>query len=42
MRVGNTCLKEIPVEVFSLHQTPASLMSHDEHDEDSHQSEDRW
>jgi hypothetical protein len=40
MRVGKKQLKAIPVKGFSPHQTPESLMSYDEHDEDSHQSKD--
>ena len=40
MRVGKKLLKARPVKVYSPHQTPESLMSHDEHDEDSHQSKD--
>ena len=40
MRVGKKRMKAIPVKVFRPHQTPESLMSHDEHDEDSHQSKD--
>ena len=40
MRVGEKQLKAIPVKVSRSHQTLESLMSHDEHDEDSHQSKD--
>ena len=40
MRAGKKHWKAIPVKGFNPHQTPESLMSHDEHDEDSHQSKD--
>jgi hypothetical protein len=38
MRVGRKWLKRLPAGEYSPHQSFKSLMSHDEHDEDSHQS----
>lgn len=40
MRVGKKQLKGVPVKVYRPHQTFESLMSHDEHDEDSHHCKD--
>ena len=40
MRVGEKQLTARPVKVFRAHQSLESLMSYDEHDEDSHQSKD--